>query len=149
MAYTELWVPGTIVQIEYPEDVSYVSRRGYGTFIKQNGGFNWFHFPIAAPYIIQDQVLVCRRVVVLFRATDGPYIANVHVHSGGELIAEFDNLHTGGDMTEIRDGSINYWDVGGRGINAGLGVSVGVNFDNAGEIMYTGVGAQFDTSTGN
>jgi Family of unknown function (DUF6623) len=146
MAHTELWVPGTIVQIEYPDYVSYVSRKGYGTFITQNGGFNWFHLPIAAPYIIEDQVLACQRVFVFFRATDGPFVANIHVHSGGDLVAEFDNLHVAGDMNEIRDGLTNYWDVGGRGIPAGLGVSVGVNFDNAGDIMYTGAGAYFETS---
>ncbi len=145
MAHTEIWVPGTIVQIECPEDVCYVSRKGYGVFVKQNQGFNWFHFPVAAPYVIEDQVLGCQRVFVFFRATDGPYVANVHVHSGAELVKEFDNLHLQGDMTVISDSSINYWDVGGRGISAGLGVSVGVNFDTAGEIMYTGAGAHFDT----
>jgi uncharacterized protein DUF6623 len=147
MVFTDFWVPGTIVQIEYPENVSYVSRKGYGTFIKQNGGFNWFHFPIAVSYCIVDQFLACQKVFVFFR-TDGPYIANIHVHSGGELVVEYDNLHVAGDMTEIRDGLINYWDVGGRGIPAGLGVSVGVNFDNAGEIMFTAAGAYFDTTAG-
>jgi len=82
MAQTSIWVPGTIVNVERPDQLAELVRKGWGTFFKQEGGFNSSHIPIAAPFAIDGQNLLLTTSFVLYRATDWPIIRNIHVYSG-------------------------------------------------------------------
>ena len=55
MAHTSIWVPGTIVEAEHPDQLAPLIRKGWGTFFEQEGGFSWFHIPIAAPFALDGQ----------------------------------------------------------------------------------------------
>lgn len=98
---------------------------------------------LAAQYPFRVPVIACRTVFVFFRATDGPYISNVHVDDGIRSVHEFNGLMTAGVRTEVRDGAVNYWHLPtDASIQSGLGVSVGVDFADGGEIMFTGAAAR-------
>jgi hypothetical protein len=131
MAHTSIWVPGTIVQAEHPGQLTELIRKGWGTFFKQHGGFNWFHIPIAAPFALDGQNLVLTTVFVFYRAADGPQIRSIHVYGGAKRIQGFDDLHAAGDNTDMSDRSSanQMWTLSTPAfITSGLGISVGVDF---------------------
>ena len=103
MAHTSIWVPGTIVQAEHLDQLAALIRKGWGTFFKQEEGFNWFHIPIAAPFALDAQNLALTTVFVFYRATDGLRIRSIQVYSGPRRIQAFDDLHAAGDNTEMSD----------------------------------------------
>jgi hypothetical protein len=150
MPYTDAWVPGTIVQVECPEKLGGVERKGFGSFFRQQSGTNWFHFPIAiAPKLLKtpgEEGNVRPQILVFYRTTNGPFIHSLHVYDGSTRIAAFEGLRFAGDHTRESDMSAPYniW-----GINdpvfftGGLGISVGVDFGTGGEIMFAGAGARF------
>jgi len=147
MAHTSIWVPGTIVDAEHPDQLAALIRKGWGTFFKQEGGFNWFHIPIAAPFALDGQNLVLATIFVFYRATDGPIIRNIHVYSGPKRVQAFDGLHFAGEQTEMKDPNLNMLDLSPHVfITAGLGISVGVDFKDGGEILFTGAGGYFQSS---
>jgi hypothetical protein len=147
MARTSIWVPGTIVQAEHPHQLTRELRKGWGTFFKQEGGFNWFHIPIAAPFALDGQNLVLTTIFVFYRATDGPIIRNIHVYNGPKRVQAFDGLHFAGEQTEMKDPNLNMLDLSPPvSIPAGLGISVDVDFKDGGEILFTGAGGYFQSS---
>ena len=55
MRVYDFWTHGTSVQIEDPDKVQYIRRWGYGTTIRQeHETWNWFHFAIPTPTIIDN-----------------------------------------------------------------------------------------------
>ncbi|MCP8306361.1 MAG: hypothetical protein H3Z49_04560 [archaeon] len=55
MGVYDFWTHGSSVQVEYPDRVKYIRRSGDGTIIRQeHGTWNWFHFPIPTPTIINN-----------------------------------------------------------------------------------------------
>lgn len=146
MAHTSIWVPGTIVQAEHPDRLTELFRKGWGTSFKQGGGFNWFHLPVATPFALGGEHLILSTVFVFYRATDGPTITNVHVYNGARRVQAFDGLHVAGEHMEMDDSNMNLWEINPPVfITSGLGISVGVGFQDCGEILFTGAGAHFQT----
>ena len=79
MAHTSIWVPGTIAQVEYPERLAHLIRKGWGIFFRQEEAFNWFHIPVATPWTLDGHHLAITTVFVFYRATKGPQITNIHL----------------------------------------------------------------------
>jgi hypothetical protein len=147
MAHTSIWVPGTIVDAEHPEQLAELIRKGWGTFFKQEGGFNWFHIPVATPGTLDGHHLALTTVFVFYRATNGPQITNIHLYSGPKRVHAFDGLHATGENTIMKDGAMNMWDLPSPVfIDSGLGISIGVDFQDGGEILFTGAGGYFQSS---
>lgn len=147
MAHTSIWVPGTIVQVECPERLAHLIRKGWGTFFRQEKGFNWFHIPVATPWTLDGHHLALTTVFVFYRATNGPRITNIHIYSGPKRVQAFDGLHAAGENTVMKDGAMNMWDLPSPVfVDSGLGISVGVDFKDGGEILFTGAGGYFQTS---
>lgn len=55
MGVYDFWTHGASVQVEYPDRIQYIRRCGDGTVIRQkHGTWNWFHFAIPTPTIINN-----------------------------------------------------------------------------------------------
>jgi hypothetical protein len=146
MAHTSIWIPGTIIQVESPERLAHLSRKGWGAFFRQEEGFNWFHLPVTTPWTLDDHHLALTTVFVFYRAIDGPQITNIHLYSGPKRLHAFDGLHAAGENTVMKDGAMNMWDLPSPVfVDSGLGISVGVDFKVGGEILFTGAGGYFQT----
>jgi hypothetical protein len=145
MAHTSIWVPGTIVEAEHPDQLAALIRKGWGTFFEQEGGFSWFHIPIAAPFALDGQNLVLTTVFAFYKATNGLIVRNIHVFSGSRRVQAFDCLHFAGEQTEMKDSNLNMLDLSPHVfITAGLGISVGVDFKDGGEILFPVPAATFN-----
>jgi hypothetical protein len=85
-------------------------------------------------------------VFVFYKATDVPIITNIHVYNGVKRIQAFDGLRVAGEHMEMDDSNMNLWEINPPVfITSGLGISVGVDFQDGGEILFTGAGAHFQT----
>jgi hypothetical protein len=147
--HTEIWVPGTIAQLEHADRPLAVLRKGWGTVVRQEQGANWVHFPLAVPYVLLGGgPFSCNRVFAFHHTTDGAFISSVHVYNGRRRIQAFEGLDVRGDNTEIRDGHPSYWTLDPttvKHIDSGLGISVSVDFGAGGEILFTGAGGHFQS----
>ena len=150
---TTVWVHGTIVQVESPENLldGGVIRRGWGTtFQGRSGSTNWFHIPFTTPGLTDNVPKQLDKVSILYKTTDA-HITNLHVYDGLERIRAFDNLYLSGDHSMWSDWA-NTWVISPRQtIKYGLGLSVGVKFATCFEasncspleFLFTAAGAEF------
>jgi hypothetical protein len=119
------WIHGHSMQIEYPDRIASQRRAGFYINIEgMPGTFNWFHFAIPTPVIINDVRL--RADAVMLRFTTGSvdaFVRDVHVYDGETRIAAFDDLYLSLENACVRlplpDRPLMAW---------GLGVSIGVGF---------------------
>ena len=174
MIKSAVWVHGTSVEPEYP--VPSLVRKGWGTQIVGNGSvflkpgptldyewfgppsvWNWFHFALTTPVIIDDARPRLTRCFVLFRA-DVAWVRAVHVWDANRKVAEFDTsgINLTGDYMQI--GTDNTFTLSTpEVISFGLGISVSVEFQRGqiplgtgyvrmagGEILFTTAGADFE-----
>ncbi len=151
-----MWVHGTIVEAEYPENLAPVYgdgivRRGWGThFWGKENTKNWFHIPFTNPVILDDMRPQLIKVFVLYKTEGWAKITNIHVFDGPRRVKEFNGLTLSGNHSGGIDAS-NSWNVNPPiTIASGLGISVGVEFgpkDNVDipwpEILFTTAGADF------
>jgi hypothetical protein len=149
-----MWVHGTAVQVEYPDRLDQVLRRGFHTRIEGKAGTgNWLHFPISTPVVgtyrrldvISGWETNYRRyrldkVFISFRSgsTDAR-VTSVHVYDGPTRIAAFDNLNLFGEQS-MREFVIP----GSPAVSQGICVSLGVQFGSTLRWMeLQSVGADF------
>ena len=102
--------------------------------------FNWFHFPITTPVIIDDKRPRLTRVMVLYRMRFCA-VEKVQVRSGGERIADFSVIQESGrartNAEVMRDQFVERKtmftidpNISNAEIRQGLSISVKVNFDS-------------------
>jgi len=95
-----MWLHGTGMQIEFPDNIKSVRRAGGGTYIVgKEGTTNVFHFPIPTPVIINDHRL--RVGSVLLKCVTGSNhaaINTVNINDGKVLLKSYDNLNLIGNI---------------------------------------------------
>lgn len=123
-----MWTHGTSVQVEYPENVRSIFRRGWGTIIEGNHSYpgvgNWFHFAIPTTVIASDRRLRIRVAMLVFKTGGkGVFVKHVHVWDSSNIIASHDDLNLWGDhpLEGFEVSSIPE-------VRFGIGISVGVVF---------------------
>lgn len=138
-----MWVHGTIVEAKDPSKLVSITRKGKGTdVVGMQNTYNWFHFPIATPVILDDQRPALVKVFVFYNtkvpplpgppppgpAQQPPLITDVRVYDGPNKVKEFNNLTLSGDHDSTID-QWNSWVVDPPvTIRYGLGLSVHVHF---------------------
>jgi hypothetical protein len=155
------WIHGNNVSVEFPDRLEPFpevgkagSRKGYGTaFWGRSNAFNWFHFSIPTPVILNEQRYPLQKIFVFYSAQRSS-IRNVHVYDGSVRIWNRDNLNLQGDHSRAIDSS-NSWQIDPPiTLRYGLGISVGVQFNSFidepnpnihFEIFFSTAGADFGT----
>ena len=123
-----MWVHGHSMQIEYPDRLYSIKRRGmYIRVDAKANTTNWFHFAIPTPVIVNDNRLRADSVMVRFRmgsAEPDGWVNAIHVWDGERNIARHNDLHIAPTRWEWPR-----FDVPGNpNIRWGLGISIGVAF---------------------
>jgi len=135
------WEHGNIVEAEDP--VLSMKRWGWGTTIEQNFSYNWFHFNISTPVLLDGVRSPLKKIFVFFDASPSTTITQIDVWDGATRIKIIDNLSITGNHSNAID-QFNSWIIDPNiTINYGLSFSVRVAFGDDGEITFTTVGADF------
>jgi hypothetical protein len=152
-----LWVHGNMVEPEHPASLMQFARRGWGAQCRGMAGMtNWFHFPVAAPTVINGSPLYLRSVFILFNTMPAgptmrhPAINHVHIYDGRTLAMSFEDLALCGGHDEHVD-EVNTLKLNpALRIANGLGLSVAVSFptregqESIGyDVLFTAAGAEF------
>ncbi|MDJ0782101.1 MAG: S8 family serine peptidase [Desulfosarcinaceae bacterium] len=118
-----MWVHGSSVEAEYPENLPIQVRKGYYTIFEGKAGTrNWFHYAIPTPVIVGNSRLRLDSVMVKFLAHPDVWITNVHIYDGYQKIKAYNGLSLTGNHLFER------FDVLDRYVGFGIGISVGVRF---------------------
>ncbi len=133
-----MWIHGHSMQIESPENINTVGRKGFSIIVNGKGGMSsWFHFAIPTPVIVNDNRLRVGSVLVRFKTTDATVKA-IHVYDGENKIAFNDklNLSSGQWHVERVDVPNNPEILWGLGISVlvafGVEASRAIEFSSAG-----------------
>ena len=88
-----MWTHGHSIQIEYPERLSKVERKGFSARLTSPGAGqpNWLHFAVPTPVIVNGSRLRVGSVLVRFKCGQAS-IEAIHVYDGENKIAAKDNL---------------------------------------------------------
>lgn len=159
-----------LVQVKSPGDGANIPwtdlfglRTGPGARFRANAGNrNWFHFSIPTPAVVPDLTaghvpISVDAISVYYSTTDNDvFIGCVEVFSGSAGDASTfrdispDRRLTNGDRTGARTDGGNFFPISplrpqsvGAGLPFAIGISVLVNFDVTGEIMFTAAGIHF------
>lgn len=120
-----MWVHGHSMQIEYPNNVDSVHRKGYSIQVNGKGGTsNWFHFAIPTPVIVNDNRLRVGSVFIRFKSGGQGYVKAVHVYDGETKIFAKDDFNLYPKDWHVEKINIP----GNPEIKWGLGISIGVKF---------------------
>lgn len=170
-----MWIPGNAALVEYPERLTErpslpqpkgfprlpPTRKGnivgatvsFSQIFRGEGiDFNWFHFPIATPVILDDVRPQLLKVFV-FYATQLSRVSAVHIWDGPRTVSELNNLLLEGDHSVGIDGSNEFVMNPPITIFFGLNISVRVDFvpEEASQpqirsiIFFSSAGADFIT----
>jgi hypothetical protein len=120
-----MWIHGHSLQVEYPERLSKVERRGFSVRLTSPsaGQPNWLHFAIPTPVIVNDNRLRVGSVLVRFKCGIASVKA-VHVYDGETKIAAKDNLNLSPKQWHMERIQVP----GTPQVHLGLGISVLVDF---------------------
>ncbi len=136
-----MWTHGHSMQIEYPEKINWVQRKGFSIKVQAKGAgqFNWFHFAIPTPVIVEGNRLTVGSVLIRFRSAGGAFVKAVHVYDGETKIASKSlNLNPTQwhvERVDVPSHPEVMW---------GLGISVQVDFGpDAREIEFSSAGCDF------
>lgn len=152
-----MWVHGTNVEVEYPENLAPVSgdgiiKRGWGThFWGKENTKNWFHIPFTNPVILNGDRPKLVKVFVFYKTEGWAKITNIHVYDGPRKVKWFDGLNLSGNHMGGIDANNSWAITPPLTIYYGLGISVGVEFGPKDavdipwpEILFTTAGADFE-----
>lgn len=137
-----MWVHGSSVEAEYPQNLLMASRKGFYTIIEGKAGTrNWFHYAVPTPVIVSNSRLRLDSVTVKFLAHPDVWMTNVHIYDGYRKIKAYDGLSLTGNHLFER------FDVLDRYVAYGIGISVGVRFGSDASkrhfIRFLSAGADF------
>lgn len=120
-----MWVHGTSIQIELPDQIESIRRFGFYTRIvgKQNT-MNWFHFAIPTPVIVDGDRKEVGSIILRFRTgSPNAVVRDVHIYDGEVRIAAHDGVNLSGNHFFERFGVAH-----SPPILWGVGISIGVRF---------------------
>jgi uncharacterized protein DUF6623 len=154
-----MWVHGHNVLPEYVDRLDNIPgagvnglRKGWGvTFRGQGHSFNWFHFSMPTPVILDDTRPPLKKIFVFYK-TNHSKVTAIHLWDGIRKIHEIGNLNLQGDHTIGTDASNNWIINPPLTIVYGLGISIGVQFSGFidtpepgifFEIMFSSAGADY------
>jgi len=120
-----MWVHGTSIQIELPEQIESVRRLGFYTrIVGKPNTTNWFHFAIPTPVIVDNDRKQVGPIILRFRTLSAnAVVRDVHIYDGEARIAAHNGVNLSGDHFFERFGVAHCPDV-----LWGLGISIGVTF---------------------
>lgn len=130
-----LWTHGHTVKVEYQDRLSSIWRAGFfARLVGRRGTTNWIHFAIPTDLIVRDKRQMLDSAMLRFRSPgSGARVTNVHVYDGERRIAAFDGLNL-----KHSDFGFDRFTIPGRpDVFLGLGISVGLAFDGAGDAENT------------
>lgn len=128
---TSIWVHGTIVQVENPDALANTVRKGRGTaFTGKSASFNWFHFPVPTPSVLDNIRPLLAKVFVYYDSIQGlsPTIEKIHLWDGGQQIKTFEQLNLTGSHGNQQDAMNTFAVDPPVKIIHGLVICVGVRF---------------------
>ncbi|MDX6671461.1 MAG: hypothetical protein QOI91_1824 [Solirubrobacteraceae bacterium] len=110
----------------------------------------WFHFAVPTPVLVSGSRATLQRVFVLWQADAGVKPAVVHVWDGPSLVEPL-SVASGargasgtGGLGDLVDGSTKFDLSTPHPMLWSVGVSVGVYFENDGDITFFAAGADFE-----
>jgi hypothetical protein len=120
-----MWIHGHSLQIEYPERLSKVERKGFSAKLISVGAAqpNWLHFAIPTPVIVDGDRLRVGSVLVRFKCGQA-FVKAVHVYDGEKKIAAKDNLNLSPEQWHVERMEVP----GNPEISWGIGISILVDF---------------------
>ncbi len=150
MGLYDIWTHGHSMQIEYPERIESVKRRGDSISVTaKNGSHNWFHFAIPTMSMYDDVAHPkIEYISIRFRMSSDMSIKAVHLYNCEERIITFDDL----DITRDSAADHNPWFMEtftpniDKRISYGLGISILVGFgieSFSHTIEFSGAGCRF------
>ncbi len=97
LAYAS-WTHGVDLQVEYPDRLEWLYRRGFGTQLSgKPGTTNWLHFPISTPVIVDGVRYNLDSVMLRFTTGSvASIVRHVHVYDGSKRIATYNNVNKTG-----------------------------------------------------
>jgi Matrixin/Putative peptidoglycan binding domain len=119
------WIHGTSVQVEFPDQLESIRRFGFfSRVVGRRDTFNWFHFAIPTPVIVDNDRKVVGPVILRF-ITGGTnaVVQHVDVWDGHMRIAAHHDINLSGDQLFVKLGVPHC-----PPALFGLGISVGVRF---------------------
>jgi subtilisin family serine protease len=135
------WIHGCAVDVEFPERLASMRRMGFYSLCDgQPNSFNWFHFAIPTPVIVDARRLRLDSVMLFFYTDADVAVTNVHVWDGDVRLQAYDGLSLSGAHPFER------FDVLDRPVRWGICVSVGVRFGGAAQphrIAFVSAGGDF------
>ena len=110
MALTAMWVHGTALAVESPENLAGNGRFGWGADIDvKPGKSTWMHIQVPTPVLVGGVQARLLRVFFLFETFGGRF-SEVHVFDGGKKVKEFKGLSLSGKHRAGVDG-VNKFDL--------------------------------------
>ena len=83
-----LWVHGHSAEIEYPDRVASIVRKGYYVRVEGNPSTtNWLHIAVPTAVIVDDARMRPMNVQFRYKAADGGSVGAVHAYDGERRIA--------------------------------------------------------------
>lgn len=133
------WIHGNAAMNEFPPR-SQRRMAGSSLFGGVDLSFNWFHFPITTPVIIDDRRPLLTQVVVLYRMQFCA-VEKIQIWSGSQRMAVFNVTQESGRIRNNADVLRSQFEEGktlfsmardfpNLEIRQGLSISVKVNFDS-------------------
>jgi subtilisin family serine protease len=137
-----IWVHGSSVAVEHPEDLMANVKKGYySIFEGKPCTRNWFHYAIPSPAVVSNRRLKLDSVSIRFLAHRDVHVTNVHIYDGYRKVKAYDGLKLTGNNLFGR------FDVLNRYVRWGIGLSVGVRFGSKMSqqhfIRFLSAGAEF------
>jgi hypothetical protein len=124
-----------------------IVRNSSGTTIRQdgdgNGGrtSNWFHFAVPTPTQLIDNDVDVRYVYLTGRINGQATVVAAHVWMGGTPAKQ--RVYQADDLSLSARALNERYSAGGTKVTAPLVLCVKVLFEDGGEVIFAGAGAQF------
>lgn len=143
-----LWVHGHSAEIERPDRVTSMVRKGYYVRIQGSPSTtNWLHFAVPTPVISDDDRLRPTKAQFRYRATGGASVEKVHLYDGETRIVTNDSPagSVGADGWTLVSTPLDPEEI--LSIRWGFGISVQIAFGaSGGQLEFDSAGCDFETA---
>jgi hypothetical protein len=142
-----MWIHGTSLHVERPDQLTRLTRRGSGTSIEGAADeSNWVHFAIPTTSFASGRRLRIRRVALDFETGNQAVVDQVHVYHGPSKIASHAEELSGDQHFALFDVEDH------QPVTLPIGISVRVRFlaqvnGNGRFVDFRGAGAEFISRT--
>jgi len=124
-----MWIHGHSMQIEHPDRLYSVVRRGYNIQVQgKPGKKTWFHFAIPTPVIVDKKSLRVGSVMLAFKtAGKEAVVKHVRIYDGPKLIQSHD-VNLSGNVLSTNIPFKRFKVEKQPIVKLGVGISIGVQF---------------------